>query len=47
MEKKILKFGYEYTLVHIGERAGCSPWLQPAAFGFQGYVLKSYKKLNK
>lgn len=37
-EKKIRKYGYEYTLVRSDRETN--------AFGFPGYVLKSFKKID-
>lgn len=42
-QKKILSYGYEYTLVYVEERKFVP---QPCAMGFENYALKSCKKVK-
>jgi hypothetical protein len=42
-EKKIRKYGYEYTLVECDRGV----YEGPRAFGLTGYALKSVRKLTK
>jgi len=42
-EKKIRKYGYEYTLVECNR----DTYKSTGAFGLMGYVLKSIRKLKE
>lgn len=44
--KTIIKYGYEYTLVEVGERLKFSIDT-PKFMGNYGWALQSFKKVNK